>query len=215
MAKQSGSPTRLAPRCAVAWTRCIRATRPSSRSGCPPTSKKCRWPASEATMGDKFVDLTTGLVSRRIYSDEAIYQREIEGIFARCWLYLGHESQIQKPGDYLTTYMGEDPVILWRDARGQPRVFLNTCRHRGNRLCMYERGNASSLTCSYHGWSYNSEGELTGVPFHTEAYYDELDRSQWGLIETPRLTSYGGLVFACWDGGAPSLDAYPGRFRVY
>jgi phenylpropionate dioxygenase-like ring-hydroxylating dioxygenase large terminal subunit len=166
-------------------------------------------------MADKLVDLTTGLVSRRIYSDEAIYQREIEGIFARCWLYLGHESQIQKPGDYLTTYMGEDPVILWRDARGQPRVFLNTCRHRGNRLCMYERGKASSLTCSYHGWSYNSEGELTGVPFHTEAYYDELDRSQWGLIETPRLTSYGGLVFACWDGGAPSLDEYLGDFRFY
>jgi dibenzofuran dioxygenase subunit alpha len=163
----------------------------------------------------KLVDLTSGMVSRRIYSDEAIYQRELEHVFARCWLYLAHESQIPRPGDYLTTTMGEDPVVLWRDANGRLRAFLNTCRHRGNRLCMYERGNAGSVTCSYHGWTYNNEGELTGVPFHSEAYYDELDRSKWGLIAALKLASYGGMVFACWDAGAPTLDEYLGDFRYY
>src|SRR5437764_1651947 len=148
---------------------------------------------------EKLVDLERGEVSRRIYSDEAIYQQEMERIFARCWLFLGHESQIPRSGDYLTTYMGEDPVILWRDPGGQPRAFLNTCRHRGNRLCLYERGNASSFTCGYHGWTYNAEGKLTGVPYHAEAYLDDLDRARWGLIEPPKLTSYGGMFFSCWD----------------
>ena len=99
-------------------------------------------------MTDRLVDLASGIVSRRIYSDGAIYQRELERIFARCWLYLGHESQVPRPGDFLTTTMGEDPVVLWRDANGRLRAFLNTCRHRGNRLCMYERGNAASVTCA-------------------------------------------------------------------
>jgi phenylpropionate dioxygenase-like ring-hydroxylating dioxygenase large terminal subunit len=166
-------------------------------------------------MTSSLVDLATGRVSRRIYSDPEVYEREVERIFARCWLYVGHEAQIPEPGDYLTTFMGEDPVVLWRAASGEARVFLNTCRHRGNRLCMYERGNASSVTCSYHGWTYNNQGELTGVPFHTEAYYDDLNREEWGLIAPPKLASYGGLVFACWDADAPNLDQYLGDFRYY
>jgi len=166
-------------------------------------------------MSERLVDLTTGEVSRRIYSDEAIYQREMERIFARCWLFLGHESQMPNPGDYLTTTMGEDPVVVWRDARGQPHAFLNTCRHRGNRLCMYERGNATAFTCSYHGWTYTSDGTLSGVPYHTDAYLDELDRTGWGLIETPKLASYGGMVFASWDADAPPLDQHLGDVRWY
>jgi phenylpropionate dioxygenase-like ring-hydroxylating dioxygenase large terminal subunit len=161
------------------------------------------------------VDVEKGTVSRRVYSDPSIYERELERIFARCWLYLGHELSIPEPGDYLTTFMGADPVILWRDHHGRPRTFLNTCRHRGNRVCLYERGKAASLTCSYHGWTYSSEGKLVGVPFASEAYYDDLDTAQWGLIETPRLTSYGGLVFACWDPEAISLEAYLGEARWY
>src|SRR6059036_3571614 len=113
-------------------------------------------PYRTGRMADRLVDLATCAVSRAIYSDEAIYQREMERVFARCWLFLGHEVQIPQSGDYLTTTMGEDPVILWRATNGAVRAFLNTCRHRGNRVCLYERGNAGSFTCSYHGWSYDS-----------------------------------------------------------
>lgn len=164
---------------------------------------------------DKVIDLERGLVSRKIFSDEEIYRLELDRIFHRCWLFLGHESMIPRPGDYMTNYMGEDNVIVWRDQDGVVRAFLNTCLHRGNKVCLYDVGRATSLTCSYHGWTYNCEGKLTGVPFFNEAYFGELDKSQWGLIEVPRVTSYGGLLFGCWDRDVISLDDYLGDLRWY
>lgn len=166
-------------------------------------------------MANVLVDLRSGTVSRSIYSDEAVYQQEIERIFARCWLLLGHDCLIPNPGDYLTTAMGEEPVILWRDPRGRARAFLNSCRHRGNRVCLYEKGNATSFTCSYHGWSYSSEGKLVGVPFHSEAYFGELDRGAWGLAEVPRIETHGGLIFGCWDSDTGPLHEYLGEMRWY
>ena len=161
------------------------------------------------------VDLSAGLVSRAVFSDEAIYRQELERIFARCWLFLAHQSMLPNPGDYLTTAMGEDSVIVCRDPQGQVRAFLNTCRHRGNKVCLFERGNAVTFTCGYHGWSYNTAGKLTGVPFFEEAYYGELDRDAWGLAEVPRLESFGGLLFGCWDETAPPLVEYLGESAWY
>src|ERR1043166_5299958 len=126
------------------------------------------------------VDPEGGLIDRRIFSDPDIYELERERIFARCWLYLGHESEIPHPGDFITGYMAEAPVILWRELRGQPRAFLNLCRHRGNRVCRADRGNAKLFTCSYHGWSYSTDGKLAIVPM-AEAFRN-LDRGQRGLI---------------------------------
>ena len=78
------------------------------------------------------VDPEGGLIDRRIFADQQIYERERERNFARCWLYLAHESEIPSPGDFTTAYMAEEPIILWRDLNGQPRAYLNLCRHRGN-----------------------------------------------------------------------------------
>jgi nitrite reductase/ring-hydroxylating ferredoxin subunit len=164
---------------------------------------------------EKLVDLATGLVSRRIYGDEAIYRVELERVFRCCWLFLGHDSMLPAPGDYITTYMGEDSVLVVRDPRGQVRAFLNSCPHRGNKVCLFHSGSATTFTCSYHGWSFNTAGQLTGVPFFQEAYYGELDKDRWGLVEVPRVQSYGGLIFGCWDAGAVSLDAYLGELRWY
>ena len=111
------------------------------------------------------VDTENGLVSRRIFVENGIYQQELERIFARCWLFLCHESQIPKPGDFFTTYMGEDPVILTRDAKGQLHAMLNMCRHRGNRVVRADDGNAKNFMCTYHGWTYSSDGgKLVSVP---------------------------------------------------
>ena len=82
---------------------------------------------------NRLVDGERGLVSRRIFIEQDIYQQELEQIFARCWLFLCHESQIPKPGDFFSTYMGEDPVLVMRDSGGKINAFLNICRHRGNR----------------------------------------------------------------------------------
>ena len=74
--------------------------------------------------------------------------------------------------------MGEESVILCRDRAGAVHVFLNSCRHRGMKVCRYDDGNTTVFTCPYHGWSYGTDGALVGVPFFREAYHSELDRAK-------------------------------------
>ncbi|HXG35951.1 MAG TPA: Rieske 2Fe-2S domain-containing protein, partial [Dehalococcoidia bacterium] len=103
---------------------------------------------------ESLADVENGLVSRRIFIEREIYELELERIFARCWLFLAHESMIPNPGDFFSTYMGEDPVIVIRDNAGKINAFINSCRHRGMKVCRADQGNAASFTCSYHGWTY-------------------------------------------------------------
>ncbi len=162
----------------------------------------------------RLIDVKTGLISREIFVDEAIYQQEMEQVFARAWLFVGHESQIPTPGDYFVSCMGEESVILTRDSQGQIHVFLNTCRHRGMKVCRYDEGNAAVFTCPYHGWSYGTDGRLVGVPSYKEAYQEQLDKSQWGLIEVAQLANYKGTIWATWDKSAPPLLDYLGEMKL-
>lgn len=158
----------------------------------------------------KLVNTEKGVFDRTIISSQEIYDQELEQIFGRCWLFLGHETLIPKANDFFAMYMGEDPVIVNRDTRDRIHVFLNMCRHRGNRICRADEGNSPSFMCTYHGWTFASDGKLVGVPGYKEAYFEELDRSQWGLVEAAKIETYHGLIFATWDKEAPSLLDYLG-----
>ena len=106
-------------------------------------------------------------------------------------------------------------MLVTRDSKGKINAFLNVCRHRGNRVCRADSGNASAFVCAYHGWTYGTDGKLIAVPSLKEAYYDELDTSKWGLVPVAQLDSYKGLVFATFDPSAPSLNEYLGDMKWY
>jgi len=159
------------------------------------------------------IDPEAGLVDRRIFVDPTLYELERERVFGRCWLFLGQECEIPNPGDFVTRYMGEEPVMLCRDAHGTVRVHLNLCRHRGNRVCRADRGNTKLFTCSYHGWSYTLDGKLALVPMAES--YPEFEREKWGLVPAAQIDSYKGLIFATFDPSAPSLKDYLGEMAWY
>ncbi|MEC9341097.1 MAG: Rieske 2Fe-2S domain-containing protein, partial [Pseudomonadota bacterium] len=159
------------------------------------------------------ISLDEGWLDRRIFWEESIHQLELERLFARAWLFVAHESQIPEPGDFLTTYMGQDNVIVARHSDGSVRVFTNSCTHRGNRICFADRGNALQFVCNYHGWAYGTDGSLLGM--HEQDHYSGwIDRLNWGL-QNARVETYKGLVFACFDDEAPGLESFLGDYRWY
>src|ERR1700722_989126 len=158
-----------------------------------------------------YVDVERGTVSREIFSDPDIYQLELERIFGRAWNFMCHESQIPNPGDFFLNFIGEESVIATRDKKGGLQVLLNSCRHRGNAVCRAESGTARSFLCTYHGWTYDLEGKLIGVPGYKDLYHEKLDREQWGLVKAAQVASYKGFVFATMDTEGPNLEDYLGK----
>lgn len=160
------------------------------------------------------VDEAHGLVDRAIFTDEQIYQQELRRIYATSWLFLGHVDQVQKTGDFFTTYMGEDPIIVAKDAEGNINAMLNSCRHRGARVCRADYGATKVFTCTYHGWAFDLEGELKNVP-NRDAYDENFKEEDWGLVRVPNVSVYKGLIFANWDPNAKSLEDYLGGMKYY
>src|SRR5215831_566635 len=99
-----------------------------------------------------------GRIHKRVYTDPEIFELEMRRIFGRAWLYVGHESQIPNPGDYITTELGLQPVIMIRHHDNSVRVLINRCAHRGAKVVNERKGNAATLSCLYHGWSYDTDG---------------------------------------------------------
>lgn len=154
-------------------------------------------------------------VSGKIYRDPAIFARELSAVYGRTWVFVAHESEIPSGGDYRTAHIGRQPVIVNRDADdGTVNVMFNRCRHRGAAVCRRESGNANFFRCAYHGWTYGSSGELTGVPFD-DGYGDSFDRPAMGLVHVPRVETYRGFVFASLDPGIEPLPEYLGNARRY
>lgn len=150
-----------------------------------------------------------GRVHRNVYTDPAIFALEMARIFGRAWVYIGHASQIPNPGDYLTSTIGLQPVIMCRHRDGEVYVLFNRCSHRGALVCNERRGNAGRLSCPYHGWSFDTNGNLLNVPV-PEGCAVDFNSKHFGLGRAPRVSQYRGFVFACCRAEGPSLDAYLG-----
>ena len=163
----------------------------------------------------RLIDSGNGTQRKEIFLSRNIYDLEMERIFARAWLFLTHESQIPKAGDYIVTKMGEDEVIVARQRDGSIKAFLNVCRHRGAQVCPAESGNAKGFVCGYHGWAYGLDGKLEGVPFEKELYKCRLDKAAHSLVPVARVEAYHGFVYGCFDASAPSLRDYFGEYAWY
>lgn len=151
-------------------------------------------------------------VHREIYTNPAIFEDELQRIFATTWVYLAHESEVPNPGDFRTTWIGRQPVIVTRDNDGQLHVLLNSCRHRGNAVCRDIRGNASQFRCSYHGWVYSNRGDLIHMSL-PEGYPADFKVS--GLIPVPRVSTYRGLIFGSLASEGEDFDSYLGGAKDY
>jgi len=164
---------------------------------------------------DQMLDFERGIISREIFVDESIHREELEKLFTRAWLFVGHASLVPNPGDFFTSRMGEESVILCRDHSSKIHVFLNSCRHRGMKVCRYDQGNTRLFTCPYHSWAYSTDGRLHGVPQYDSLYSGVLDREKWPLIEVAKLCNYKGGIWATWDAEAPDFLTYIGDAKPH
>jgi benzoate/toluate 1,2-dioxygenase alpha subunit len=154
-----------------------------------------------------------GRVHRSVYTDPDIFNLEMERIFGRAWIFVGHDSQVPNEGDYVTTDIGQQPVILIRHRDGDVHVLLNRCAHRGPKVCMEASGNARSLTCIYHGWSYDTDGALIDVTM-PEGSAKDFDKSKFGLARAPRIGRYRGFIFASLAATGPSFEEFLGPMKA-
>ncbi len=160
--------------------------------------------------GRKLLDYASlvedGRVHRDIYVDPRVFEAEMRRIFMGSWVYVGHDSEIAHPGDYKSTFVGVEPVILTRNRSHEPRVLMNRCGHRGATLCQLPRGNASSFRCQYHGWTFGLDGDVLGIPFPDG--YEAVDTTAMRLSAAPRVESYRGFIFTSFNPDVPALTEY-------
>ena len=107
-----------------------------------------------------WVDVRRGLVSRDVFVSDEICRLEMERIFDRTWVFLAHETEIPAAGDFVARSLGSAPVVVVRDSDGTVHALLNSCRHRGAKVCRPDSGNARNFVCPYHGWTYERSGRL-------------------------------------------------------
>jgi phenylpropionate dioxygenase-like ring-hydroxylating dioxygenase large terminal subunit len=152
-------------------------------------------------------------VHRRVFVDSDVFELEMDRIFGRSWIYVGHDSQIPNVGDYFTTQVGRQPVVMTRHADGQIHVLENRCPHKGAIVCPERSGHAKRLTCMYHGWSFEGDGSLAGVPVragYDDTCFDASNREN-GMKRLPRVENYRGFVFASLAADGPDLKTWAGE----
>ncbi|MCB1666741.1 MAG: aromatic ring-hydroxylating dioxygenase subunit alpha [Porticoccaceae bacterium] len=154
-------------------------------------------------------------VPRQAFVDQAVFEAERKAIFSKCWLYLGHESELQENGQFVTRTVADKDIIFVKDRNGVVRAHLNVCPHRGATVCREKSGKTKSFQCMYHGWVFKDSGELqhlAGAPSYAK---DFNDCGQVDLTPVPQLDSYAGFYFICFDKNAESLSDYLAGAKDY
>ena len=147
---------------------------------------------------------------RALYVDPEIYQLDLDHVFYSQWLFVGHDCEMARPGDYITAQIGDYPVLIVRDRQGSLRAFHNTCRHRGSRICSQPKGSAVRLVCPYHNWSYDLDGRLLFARDVSKPF----DAAALGL-KPIACESAGGLVFVCLAESPPDFAAFRAAMTPY
>ena len=152
-------------------------------------------------------------VHRTCYTDQEIFDREMEQIFHKSWIYVGHESQVKQAGDYATTVIADQPIVMVRHTDGQVHVLYNRCPHRGTMMCSQRAGNAGkNFVCTYHAWRFNFDGTLNAVPM-MEGYdgtnFDAKDPA-FHMKPAARVENYRGFVFCSLTAEGPDLKTWLG-----
>jgi len=165
--------------------------------------------AAQAPQWDKLI--RPDQVHGSVYTDEAIFQAELQKIWHRTWVYVGHASEIPNANDFVMKSIGPEPIIMTRDRDGQVHLLHNRCPHRGNRVCVSDKGNARSFTCPYHGWTFSNNGQLRGYPFPSG--YEGANRDELGLGRVARVATYKGFVFGSFAAEGPTLEEHLGAAK--
>lgn len=151
-----------------------------------------------------------------IYTDIGIYQRELERIFqGPTWNYVGLECEIPNQGDYKRTSIGDQSIIVVRDADGGINAMINRCAHRGVQLCQQDKGSVAEFMCPYHQWTYDLAGNLLGIPFQRGVkgkggMPDDFSLADHGL-QTIRVHTRHGGIFATLSSETPNFEDYMGE----
>ncbi len=155
-------------------------------------------------------------VDRRVFTDRAVFEAEVRHVFEATWNFIGLESQVAQPDDFVTTYIGRHPILLTRDRQGGINAFLNTCRHRGTMVCPFMSGRRALHVCRYHGWSYDSAGRNVAIPEREAGQYPEsFSSGDHDLIKVAKLGSYRGFIFASLSPDVLPLDDYLGETKHF
>lgn len=161
-----------------------------------------------------WVDIARGEVSRAVFVDDDVHHAEIKHLFNQTWGYLAHETEVSAPGNYVVRKLGDAEVVVTRDRTGKLQAFLNSCRHRGSKVCRADSGSARNFVCPYHGWTYDQTGALITTTFDKHLPKD-LNKSELGLPKVPRLETYKGLIFGSWNAGVAPIEKFIGEFAWY
>ena len=159
----------------------------------------------------RIVDDTAGrrfLVPRKAFTSRAVFEREYALIFDRCWLYLGHASELAGPGGFLTRTVARRPILFTRDKEGSYHALLNACPHRGALVCRERHGKSPAFMCMYHGWTFGSDGHLMTLPGSSGYPPGFKADPQKQMVPVPRLARFGDFFFVSFAKDGEDLATY-------